>query len=75
MENEIQNNNAHSEPDIETINRAARSAVARALSMKKRLGLSAVAWKDGRITVIPPEQIVVDENLLRQNGTQPYIVD
>jgi hypothetical protein len=74
MDNESQNSNARSEPDIETINAAARSAVARALFMKKRLGLSAVAWKDGRIVVIPPEQIEVDENLLKQNGNT-YIVD
>jgi len=74
MENESKNGNARSEPDIETINAAARSAVAQALFMKKRLGLSAVAWKDGRIAVIPPEEIVVDENLLKQNG-KIHLVD
>ena len=50
-------------------------AVAEALSVKKRLGLSAVTWKDGRIVVIPPEEIEVDEELLKQYGNQPYIVD
>jgi hypothetical protein len=74
MESKAENGNARPEPDIETINMAARSAVARALFMKKRLGLSAVAWKDGRITVIPPEEITVDENLLKQAG-KIYIVD
>jgi hypothetical protein len=37
--------------------------------------MSAVVWKDGQITVIPPEEIVVDEELLKQNGRQAYIVD
>jgi len=74
MDSKTENGNPRPEPDIETINVAARSAVARALFMKKRLGLSAVAWKDGGIVVIPPEEIVVDENLLKQNGNA-YIVD
>ncbi len=42
--------------------------------MKKRLGLPAVTWIDGRIVVIPPEEITVDENLLKQAG-KIYIVD
>jgi hypothetical protein len=62
------------EPDDEALDIAARSAVAHALWVKKRLGLPAVTWIDGRIVVIPPEQIVVDENLLKQNG-KTYVVD
>jgi len=63
------------EPSHEALDLAARLAVAQALWIKKRLGLSAVAWKDGRITVIPPEEIEVDEDFLKQNGSQPYILD
>ena len=43
--------------------------------MKKRLGLSAVAWKDGRITVIPPEEIAVDENFLEQTEASRISID
>lgn len=64
-----------SDPDDVAIDLAARSAVAQALWIKKRLGLSAVTWKDGHIVVIPSDEIVVDEDLLDRNGKRTFFTE
>ena len=40
-----------------TLNRAVREALLR----HKRLGESIAVWRDGQVVVVPPEEIVVDE--------------
>ena len=48
---------AYSE-DIQT---AIRRAVRHALLMHKRAGNPIAEWRDGRVVIIPPEEIVVDD--------------
>jgi hypothetical protein len=50
----------------DNIDSAMRAAVADALSNLKRLGIPAATWKDGQVLRIPPDQIVVDEEGMRQ---------
>ncbi len=40
-----------------TLNRAVRDAVLR----HKKLGESIAEWRDGRVVIVPPEEIEVDE--------------
>ena len=40
-----------------TLNRAVREALLR----HKRLGESIAVWRDGQVVIVPPEEIVVDE--------------
>ena len=40
-----------------TLNRAVREAVLR----HKRLGETIAEWRDGHVVIVPPEEIVVDE--------------
>ena len=40
-----------------TLNRAVREALLR----HKRLGESIAIWRDGQVVIVPPEEIVVDE--------------
>ena len=40
---------------------AIREAGRDALRMHKRMGLPIVSWQDGRVVLIPPEQIVLDD--------------
>lgn len=75
MRNEHETNGDSTDPDDATIDLAARSAVAQALWVRKRLGLPAVTWEDGRIILIPPEKIEIDETLLAQNGKQTLFVE
>jgi hypothetical protein len=56
-------------PDIQAlfadgreIDAALTEAVRGALVMHKRMGYPVVAWRDGRVVWIPPEQIEVDES-------------
>lgn len=46
--------------EAEAVDAAARRAVRRALLEHKRAGRSISAWKDGKVVIIPPEQIEVD---------------
>lgn len=46
--------------EAEPLTRAAREAVREALTIHKRLGNSVVVWHDGRVVIVPPEEIVVD---------------
>jgi hypothetical protein len=39
---------------------AARQAVCEAITIHKKLGNSIVEWRDGRVVIVPPEEIVVD---------------
>ncbi len=64
--------NINEDSEMESLDLAARRAVNRALWMKKRLGQSAVVWKDDRVAVIPPEEIVIDEELLKQDRGRVY---
>lgn len=49
--------------DIET---ALRLAVNHALMMHKRLGNPIAVWKDGKVVIIPPEEIVISPEFLDQ---------
>jgi hypothetical protein len=49
----------------ERIEFGVRRGVERALAAHKKAGRSIVVWRDGKIVRIPPEEIVVDEELLK----------
>lgn len=46
--------------EAEAVDEAARRAVREALLAHKTAGRSISAWKDGKVIIIPPEQIEVD---------------
>ena len=41
------------------IERVLQRAVNHALSMHKRLGIPIATWKDGKVVIVPPEEIVI----------------
>ena len=41
------------------IERILQAAVRETLSMHKRLGNSIAVWKDGKVVIVPPEEIVI----------------
>jgi len=41
------------------IERILQAAVRETLSMHKRLGHSIAVWKDGKVVIVPPEEIVI----------------
>lgn len=43
----------------EVIERILQAAVQETLSVHKRLGNSISIWKDGKVVIVPPEEIVV----------------
>ena len=43
------------------IERIFRTAVRHELSIHKRLGNPIATWKDGKVVIIPPEEIPVDD--------------
>jgi len=43
----------------EAIERILQAAVRETLSMHKRLGNSIAVWKDGKVVIMPPEEIVI----------------
>ena len=45
----------------EAVDKAVREAVRHALLMHKRLGNPIASWKDGRVVIIPAEEIEVEE--------------
>jgi hypothetical protein len=45
----------------EDIQAAVRRAVRHALRMHKRAGNPIAVWRDGRVVIIPPEEILVDD--------------
>ena len=44
------------------IEAALRQSAQEAISRHKRLGESIVIWRDGRVVVVPPEEIVVPDD-------------
>jgi hypothetical protein len=42
-----------------SIERVLQRAVNHALLMHKRLGNSIATWKDGKVVIVPPEEIVI----------------
>ena len=48
----------------EAIERILQAAVRETLSMHKRLGNPIAVWKDGKVVVVPPEEIVIVPELL-----------
>lgn len=49
-------------PAPELIIAASRVAVRRALAIQRALGVSAVAMRDGKMVIIPPEELPIDIN-------------
>lgn len=47
--------------DDAQVDRAMRRAVAEALREHKRKGHSVVIWRDGKVVILPPEEIVVPD--------------
>jgi hypothetical protein len=45
----------------EDIEQILRHAVRHALLMHKRIGNPIATWRDGKVVIIPPEEILVDE--------------
>ena len=43
----------------EAIERILQAAVQRELSIHKRLGNPIAIWKDGKVVIVPPEEIVI----------------
>jgi len=48
----------------EAIERILQAAVRETLSMHKRLGNPIALWKDGKVVIVPPEEIVIAPELL-----------
>lgn len=48
----------------EAIERILQAAVEQTLSIHKRLGNSIAIWKDGKVVVVPPEEIVISPEFL-----------
>ncbi|MCI0525641.1 MAG: hypothetical protein L0Y75_10300 [Acidobacteria bacterium] len=44
------------------VERILRRAVRQALWRHKRLGQSVAAWRDGKVVIVPPEQIPVEDD-------------
>jgi hypothetical protein len=64
---------AHGQPtpeelleEAEPLTAAARHAVREALTVHKKLGNSIVVWRDGRVIIVPPDEIQLDPP--RSNG-------
>lgn len=47
----------------EAIERVLQRAVNQALLMHKRLGNPIATWKDGKVVIIPPEEIIVSSDV------------
>lgn len=43
----------------EAIERILQAGVQQALSVHKRLGNSIAVWRDGKVVIVPPEEIVI----------------
>ncbi|HKP72443.1 MAG TPA: hypothetical protein VJT82_05865, partial [Pyrinomonadaceae bacterium] len=54
------------EPVLAALRRAARSA----LLEHKRAGNPVASWEDGRVVIIPAEEIQVEETLAESGGSQ-----
>jgi hypothetical protein len=49
--------------DAKDIEKVLRRAVDHALLMHRRLGNPIATWKDGKVVIIPPEEIVLSSEL------------
>lgn len=49
------------------IEKVFRLAVNDALLMHKRLGNPIATWKDGKVVIVPPEEIVIPTNVTEPN--------
>ena len=47
--------------DDEALARAVRRAVREAVLVHKQAGNSVAAWRDGRVVLLPPDEVVVPE--------------
>ncbi len=52
----------HLVKQADEIERIFRKAVRHELSIHKRLGNPIATWKDGKVVIIPPEEIPVDDS-------------
>lgn len=52
------------------VDEAMREAVRHALLTHKRAGNPVASWKDGRVVIIPAEEIQVEEKTTDSNGSQ-----
>lgn len=52
------------------VDKAMRDAVRHALLTHKRAGNPVASWKDGRVVIIPAEEIEVGETTTDSNGSQ-----
>jgi hypothetical protein len=48
----------------EAIERILQAGVQQALSIHKRLGNPIAVWKDGKVVIVPPEEIVISPQFL-----------
>ena len=48
----------------EAIERILQAAVQQTLSIQKRLGNPISIWKDGKVVIVPPEEIVISPEFL-----------
>jgi hypothetical protein len=55
----------------EVLTAACQEAVRNALLFHKRNGNSIAVWRDGRVVIVPPEEIVVDPPQSDGNGNGP----
>ena len=51
----------------EAIERILQSAVQQTLSIQKRLGNPVSIWKDGKVVIVPPEEIVISPEFLNSD--------
>ena len=51
----------------EAIERILQSAVQQTLSIQKRLGNPISIWKDGKVVIVPPEEIVISPEFLNSD--------
>jgi hypothetical protein len=49
------------------IERVLQRAVKHALLMHKRLGNPIATWKDGKVVIVPPEEIVIPTDVSKTN--------
>lgn len=53
----------------EEIEKILQRAVAHALWVHKRLGQSIAVWRDGKVVIVPPEEIVIPPEFLNSDGS------
>jgi hypothetical protein len=52
----------------EAIELVLQEGVRRALSIHKRLGNPIAVWKDGKVVIVPPEEIVISPEFFDSEG-------